>query len=223
MKANPGTGSHSHECHNYREQLLRILHSCAFYVGPTGEELGPCHWKSRSDRRLLLTRLLYLRCGQSTRQRVSEKSLTSDGPCVHYSGDITHKVSDSTHQTFKNVSSDALISTFPEAESAQQQLLTSSWCASILTVRLLASKSYTSTFLSYLSSYARTRYLPNIFPSPPATTSLPSAENLQLQIPNSLKVVKRLRRVGIGSAKGNGIWIVDESSVVAMCTVESYV
>ena len=36
-------------------------------------------------------------------------------------------------------------------------------------------------------------------------------------------LVKCLRRVGYGSAKGMGIWIVDGSSVVVMCTVESYV
>jgi hypothetical protein len=52
-----------------------------------------------------------------------------------------------THQTFTNVSSDALMSTLPDAVSAQQQLLTSAWCASILTVRLFASKSYTSILL----------------------------------------------------------------------------
>jgi hypothetical protein len=46
-----------------------------------------------------------------------------------------------THQTFKNVSSEALISTFPDAVSAQQQLLTSSSCAIILTVLRSAKRS----------------------------------------------------------------------------------
>ena len=42
-----------------------------------------------------------------------------------------------------NVSSDALTNTFPDAVSAQQQLLTSSVCAWIFTVRLSAMRSYT--------------------------------------------------------------------------------
>ena len=46
-----------------------------------------------------------------------------------------------THQTFKNVSSEALIKTLPDAVSAQQQLFTSSACALILTVRRSASRS----------------------------------------------------------------------------------
>jgi len=42
------------------------------------------------------------------------------------------------------------MSTLPDAVSAQQQLLTSAWCASILTVRLFAGKSYTSILLEPL-------------------------------------------------------------------------
>jgi len=128
-------------------RLARTLHSCAFFVGPINEEPGPSHWKSRSDRRLWLTRLLCLLCGRSTHPKAFEKSPTSDGPCGHCVGHAINEASGITHQTFKNVSSDALMSKFPDAVSAQQQLLTSSWCASIFTVRLLASKSYTSSFV----------------------------------------------------------------------------
>ena len=51
------------------------------------------------------------------------------------------------YQTLRNVSSEALTRTLPEPVSAQQQLLTSSSCAEILTVLLLANRSY--TFVSY--------------------------------------------------------------------------
>lgn len=73
-----------------------------------------------------------------------------------------------------------------------------------LSVRLLAS-SY--TLLSTL------KYSLKIFPSPPATTSLPSAESLQLQIPKfSPRDTKPRRAAAAGSA-----------NVVAICAVESYV
>jgi hypothetical protein len=141
------TDSRNCGCHKNRWRLVRTLHSSASFEGPTGEEPGPSHWKSRSDRRLWLTRLLCPPCGRSTHPRASEKSPTNDGPCVHCVGHAIIEASCGTHQTFKNVSSDALMSTFPDAVSAQQQLLTSAWCASIFTVRLLASKSYTSSLL----------------------------------------------------------------------------
>jgi hypothetical protein len=134
------TGSRNYGCHTKCWRLLRTLHSCAFYVGPTGEEPGPSHSKLRSGRRLWLTRLLCLLCGRSIHPMAFEKSPMSDGPWSLCESRHREARVD-THQTFKNVSSDALMSTLPEAVSAQQQLLTSSWCASIFTVRLLASRS----------------------------------------------------------------------------------
>lgn len=92
---------------------------------------------------------------------------------------------------------------FPDAVSAQQQLFTSSLCAAIFTVLRSARRSYT-----------------NIFPLPPATTSLPSAEKRQLQIPNvssSKPHIERDRRGG--SAKRMGIWVGEESRVLVMYTV----
>jgi len=141
VRADIYTGSRNYGCHTKCSRLLRILHSCAFYVGPKGEEPGPSHWKLRSDRRLWLTRLLCLLCGRSTHPTAFEKSPTSGDPCVSLCDHAINEASVDTHQTFKNVSSDALMSTLPDAVSAQQQLLTSSWCASIFTVRLLASRS----------------------------------------------------------------------------------
>ena len=47
------------------------------------------------------------------------------------------------HQTLTNVSSEPLMSTFPDAVSAQQQVLTSSLCPTIFTVLRLAVRSYT--------------------------------------------------------------------------------
>jgi hypothetical protein len=75
------TGSRNYGCHTECWRLLRTLRSCAFYVGPTGEEPGPSHWKLRSDRRLWLTRLLCLLCGRSIHPMAFEKSPTSDDPC----------------------------------------------------------------------------------------------------------------------------------------------
>lgn len=108
-----------------------------------------------------------------------------------------------THHILINESSEALTRIFPDEVSAQQQLFTSSLCAAIFTVLRSARRSYTK-----------------IFPLPPATTSLPSAEKRQLQIPNASSSEPHTERVRLGgSAKRIGICAGEPSRVLAMYTV----
>jgi hypothetical protein len=73
---------------------------------------------------------------------VSRRGPKTGDPCQNScSEDIRLHVIEPPYQTLRNASSEALTSTLPELGSAQQQLLTSSSCAEILTVLLLAKRS----------------------------------------------------------------------------------
>ena len=130
----------------------------------------------------------------------------SDDPCVrrHEIYCDEEVVGEKINQILIKLSSEALTRTFPDAVSAQQQLFTSSSCAEIFTVRRFANKSYTK-----------------IFPLPPATTSFPSAEKRQLQIPKDSSWNPQVVRepFGGGSAKRIGIWEEEESRVLVKYTV----
>jgi hypothetical protein len=119
------TDSRMHEYRIRHWPQPRILRSCAFYADPTTEEPDLSHWKSRNGHPPSLRHLLYLLYGQSTHPRALVKNPAIGGPCKSLSR-WHHGRGKSTHQTFKNVSSEALIRMLPEAVSAQQQLLTSS-------------------------------------------------------------------------------------------------
>lgn len=115
--------------------------------------------------------------------------------------------------------------TFPEAVSAQQHVFTSSLCPVIFTVLRSAMRSYTGSLVNIYYAEQRLQNLPKIILLPPAMTSLPSAENLQLQMLNesshSSHSTRPLDR-GAESLKDMGVCSVEASNVEHICMVLDY-